>query len=171
VAPDNGLLAGICELPGADTRRLDGSDTERLGLGEISDTFHGRDILAPIGADIASGKVRPADLGPKTDSVVPSWIEDPVVSAGKIKGTVVALDNFGNLITNITAEHLAGLKDPFVLAGGHRFRFRRTYGLASPGDYVALVNSFGMVELARAEQSAASALGIGRGAPVVVEQG
>ena len=45
---------------------------------------------------------------------------------------------------------------------------RRTYGEVTPGEYLALVNSFGVLELARAEQSAADGLGLGRGAPVVV---
>jgi S-adenosylmethionine hydrolase len=47
----------------------------------------------------------------------------------------------------------------------------RTYGDAQPGDYLALVNSFGVLEIARAEQSAAEGLGLSRGAPIVVREG
>ncbi|HSN70192.1 MAG TPA: SAM hydroxide adenosyltransferase, partial [Steroidobacteraceae bacterium] len=67
---------------------------------------------------------------------------------------------------------LKNLKSPVVRVGTHRLPLRRTYGDVAPGDYLALINSFGVVEIARAEQSAAEGLGVGRGAPVVVtEQG
>ena len=55
-----------------------------------------------------------------------------------------------------------------VRTGGHSFPLRRTYGDVRPGEFLALINSFGVVEIARAEQSAADALGLGRGAPVTV---
>jgi S-adenosylmethionine hydrolase len=55
-----------------------------------------------------------------------------------------------------------------VLAGGHVIRFRTTYSDAAPGDYLALVNSFGVLEVAQSELSADQSLGIGRGSPVVV---
>ncbi len=53
-------------------------------------------------------------------------------------------------------------------AGNHAFPLLRTYGDARPGEYLALVNSFGVMEIARAEQNAAEGLGLSRGAPVVV---
>ncbi|HRX90012.1 MAG TPA: SAM-dependent chlorinase/fluorinase, partial [Steroidobacteraceae bacterium] len=52
--------------------------------------------------------------------------------------------------------------------GGHEFSLRRTYGDVRPGEYLALINSFEVVEIARAEQNAAEGLGVGRGAPVSV---
>jgi S-adenosylmethionine hydrolase len=55
-----------------------------------------------------------------------------------------------------------------VLAGNHSFELKRTYGDVRPGEYLALINSFGVIEIARAEQSAADGLGLSRGAPVVV---
>ena len=91
-----------------------------------------------------------------------------MVSADRIHGQVVAVDNFGNLITNIDERLLEGFADPIVKAGGRSFALRRTYGNVAPGEYLALINSFGVLELARAEQSAAEGLGLGRSAPVVV---
>ena len=61
-----------------------------------------------------------------------------------------------------------GPRAAVVRTAGHTFPLRRTYGDVRPGEYLALVNSFGVVELARAEQSAAEGLGLGRGAPVVI---
>ena len=57
---------------------------------------------------------------------------------------------------------------PVVRAGGQEIELRRTYSDVRPGEYVALINSFGVLEVARAQQSAAEGLGLGRGAPIVV---
>jgi hypothetical protein len=170
LAPDNGLLAPLAERDGARTFTLDLRKPDRLRLGPISDTFHGRDVLAPIGADLASGLVRPEILGPIAKSVIPSWIEDPIESPGRTRGAVVAVDHFGNLITNLTRAHLDRFARPVVHAGGHRFALRRTYGAVKPGEYLALINSFDALEVARAEQSAADGLGLSRGAPVEVRE-
>jgi hypothetical protein len=63
---------------------------------------------------------------------------------------------------------LARFRAPIVRAGGRDFSLHRTYGEVKPGEYLALVNSFGVLELARAEESAADGLGLSRGAPVTV---
>ena len=57
---------------------------------------------------------------------------------------------------------------PRVYAGNHVLSLLRTYGDTRPGEYLALINSFGVLEIARAEQSAADGLGLGRGAPILV---
>jgi S-adenosylmethionine hydrolase len=85
-----------------------------------------------------------------------------------VSGIVVTVDTFGNLITNIDGSLIADLDNPAVEIAGHRIAMKPTYGRAKPGDYLALVNSFGVVEVARAEESAADGLGCDRGAPVVV---
>jgi S-adenosylmethionine hydrolase len=99
---------------------------------------------------------------------VPSWVDEPTVAADQVAGVVMTTDHFGNLITNIDATLIEAFGRPMVRTGGHTFALRRTYGDVSPGEFLALVNSFGVVEIARAEQSAAEALGLGRGAPVIV---
>jgi S-adenosyl-L-methionine hydrolase (adenosine-forming) len=170
VAPDNGLLAPLAEREGARAYRLDLARDPGLALPSISATFHGRDIFAPVGAELASGRKRPADLGPSLDALVPSWIDEPRVAPGRVSGVIIAVDNFGNLISNIDQSLVAGIAEPVVRAGGLSFPLRRTYGDVQPGDYLALVNSFGVVEIARAERSAAEGLGLGRGAPLVVER-
>lgn len=170
LAPDNGLLAPLAERDGAVVFTLDLRKPARFKLGPISDTFHGRDVFAPIGAGLASGEFRPESLGPRASSVIPSWIEEPSASKHGIAGVIVAVDNFGNLISNITRAHLARFDHPIVHAGGHRFELQRTYGMVTPGEYLALINSFDALELARAEQSAADGLGLSRGAPIEVRE-
>jgi S-adenosylmethionine hydrolase len=168
LAPDNGLLAPLAERPGAQIYKLDLDHMSHLGLGTVSATFHGRDIFAPVGAELAAGRLRPEQLGPPVTTVVPSWIEEPIVTPHRVTGVVVAVDNFGNLITNIEAATIAPLGAAVVRAGGRKLQLLRTYGDVRPGDYLALINSFGVLELARSEGSAAAGLGLGRGAPVVV---
>ena len=99
---------------------------------------------------------------------MPSLLEDPLCGEHEIRGTVVAIDTFGNLISNIEATLLARLRKAEVLAGGRRMQLCRTYGEARPGEFLALVNAFGVLEIARAEGNAAEGLGLGRGAPVTV---
>jgi S-adenosyl-L-methionine hydrolase (adenosine-forming) len=172
VAPDNGLLAPIVTRHAdAEIIRLTPAGLERLGITQASATFHGRDIFAPVAAELAAGRCVPADLGERTRTLVPSWVDDPVVNGsvnGPVSGVVMTIDHFGNLITNIEGTLIAAIETPRVFAGNHSFELRRTYGDVRPGDYLALVNSFGVIEIARAEQSAADGLGLSRGAPVVV---
>ena len=75
----------------------------------------------------------------------------------------MTVDHFGNLLTNLDASAVAQVPTPVVRAGGQEIRLRRTYSDVRPGDYVALINSFGVLEVARAEQSAAEGLGLGAG--------
>jgi S-adenosylmethionine hydrolase len=170
LAPDNGLLAPVVSRARkASIHRLDVDVARRrFRLPIPSATFHGRDIFAPIAAELAAGHVSVADLGPVTTDIVPSWVDEPTVAADHVSGVVITVDHFGNLITNIDASLVQRFPHPIVRTGGHTFALRRTYGDVGPGEYLALVNSFGVVELARAEQSAAEGLGLGRGAPVIV---
>jgi S-adenosylmethionine hydrolase len=169
LAPDNGLLAPVVgRNPGASIVKLTAARLVHFGIRSPSATFHGRDIFAPIAAELAAGRCVPADLGERQASLVPGWVDEPTVERGAVSGVVIAVDHFGNLITNVDGELLKGLEKPTVHAGNHTFELLRTYGDTQPGQYLALINSFGVVEIARAEQSAADGLGLGRGAPVVV---
>ncbi len=103
-----------------------------------------------------------------TDTLVPSWVEEPTVDTRSVAGVVITLDHFGNLITNIDAALIERFRLPLVHAGNHHFDLLRTYADTRPGEYLALINSFGVIEIARAENSAAEGLGLSRGAPVIV---
>lgn len=167
IAPDNGLLAPL--LPEADAvRKLDPAALSALDLPPASATFHGRDIFAPVAAELASGHVRPDALGAVVDDWTPGWLDEPACSAGRVTGVVVTVDAFGNLISNIDASLIADFRDPEVRLGGQRLGLSGTYGRVTPGSYLALINSFGVVEVARAEGNAAEGLGADRGAPVTV---
>jgi len=171
LAPDNGLLAPIVsQYPDASVVRVTPAHLARIGVNRVSATFHGRDIFAPIAAEVAAGRCTPESLGEAVDidTLVPAWVDDPTVEPSSVSGVVMTIDHFGNLITNIDGHLIERFRLPLVHAGNHAFPLLRTYGDTRPGEYLALVNSFGVVEIARAEQSAAEGLGLSRGAPVVV---
>ncbi len=172
LAPDNGLLAPVVARARAvNIYKLDlPAVRTRLSLEVPSATFHGRDIFAPIAAEVAAGRLPCAQLGPAVQEIVPAWVDDPTVTADQVAGVVITIDHFGNLITNIEAEMIQSFRHPVVRTGGRTFPLKRTYGDVTPGDFLALINSFGVVEIARAEQSAVDALGLSRGAPVVVSE-
>jgi S-adenosylmethionine hydrolase len=169
LAPDNGLLAPVvARARDPYIVRLGAGALARLGIHHPSATFHGRDIFAPVAAELAAGRSRIEDLGEAITTIVPSWVEDPTVETRSVSGIVITIDHFGNLITNIDAPLLERFRLPLVHAGNHAFPLLRTYGDTRPGEYLALINSFGVLEIARAENSAAEGLGLNRGAPVVV---
>jgi len=169
LAPDNGLLAPVvARAPEALIVRLGAAELAHLGVHRPSATFHGRDIFAPVAAELAAGRCQPESLGEAVTSLVPAWVDEPTVEARSVSGVVITIDHFGNLITNIEAGLIGRFRLPLVHAGHHAFPLLRTYGEARPGEYLALVNSFGVLEIARAEQSAAEGLGLSRGAPVIV---
>lgn len=169
IAPDNGLLAPLLNRAGPfELHHLDPNKLDKLNLPPPSLTFHGRDIFAPIAAEIAAGRLTVADIGEPTNDWTPGWLDDPEVISGKVSGVIVTIDAFGNLISNIDASLLESMQHPVIALAGHSFELQATYGRVQPGEYLALINSFGVLEIARAEGSAAEGLGSDRGAPVVV---
>lgn len=162
LAPDNGLLAASLTGQGAEVRSV---DADRLGLGAPSATFHGRDVFAPIAADLASGALAFSDVGPPARAL-PCVLGAARIEAGTVLGTVVTVDRFGNLITNLERATLDAAGVRRVSIGGRDVVLRRTYSDAATGELVALINAFDVLELAVRDGSAERQLGLGRGAPV-----
>lgn len=176
MAPDNGLLAQLFDSCDNSTRELQVYKLVQEKLGSLklptpSATFHGRDIFAPVAAELAAGRIAIGDVAEKSNDWTPGWIDEPEIKKGKVTGTVVTVDTFGNLISNIDASLVRDFKEPVADIAGHQIGMQTTYGRAQPGDYLALINSFGVVEIARAEGSAADGLGSARGAPLVIRDG
>ena len=172
MAPDNGLLAQLLDnADGARVFRLDMAKIERLQLPVASATFHGRDIFAPIAAEIAAGRLTAAECGVLTTEWTPGWLDEPEVSPTRVNGVIVTIDTFGNLISNIDGDLIKAFREPVANIAGHQIPLLQTYGRASPGDFLALVNSFGVIEIAKAEGSAADGLGSARGAPLCIMDG
>jgi S-adenosylmethionine hydrolase len=99
-------------------------------------------------------------LGPAVQELVRGRLDQPVLAAGELSGWVLTVDHFGNLLTNLDASLVAQVARPVVRAGGQEILVGRTYSDVRPGEYVALINSFGVLEVARAASSAAEGLGL-----------
>lgn len=172
MAPDNGLLGPLLTPQSEATiYRLDLDRIKDIGVESPSQTFHGRDIFAPVAAEFASGRLSPADVGEVTDKFTPGWLEEPETDGDTVNGIIVTIDAFGNLISNIDQSLIADFGKPVAQLAGHTIELASTYGRVQPGEFLALVNSFGVLEIARAEGNAAESLGSGRGAPVRVIEG
>jgi S-adenosylmethionine hydrolase len=172
IAPDNGLLAPL--LDKVENPRVWQLDTERLAslnMPPPSDTFHGRDIFAPVAAELAAGNLSLTAIGRAVYEWTPGWLDEPDVAAGRVTGTIITIDAFGNLISNIDESLIKDFREPIAHIAGHAIPTLTTYGRAKPGELLALVNSFGVVEIAKSEGSAADGLGSERGAPLVITDG
>lgn len=156
LGPDNGLLALVLARdPDAEVRVL---DPEHLGLRDVARTFHGRDVLAPVAGWLANGRYGFSALGRRVDD----WVRCDDLFGGAPR--VVHVDGYGNLITNVPAASLSGRQQ--VRLGGRRVPIRGTYGDVAVGDVVAVVGSYGLLEIAVNGGSAAVTLGLQRGAPI-----
>ncbi len=159
VGPDNGVLSPALASPGAVVVALDVP-------GGASPTFHGRDVFAPAAARLARGE--PIEiLGARHRSSIVMRTPVPVRSdGGVVTGEVIAIDRFGNAITNIEATAAETL-----VVAGWVVPVVRTFADVEVGRSCALVGSAGLVEVAVRDGNAAKALGISVGTPVEVRDG
>ena len=171
LGPNNGLFAEIADRPDSIVRLMSTQIIEKYRLPSDSNTFHGRDILAPIAAALVAGTLRFEECGIEFEDYVGDIVEKPEYFSGSLTGQVITTDNFGNLITNISREALGDFRDPRIVAGGEEIELKKTYGDVVPGQYLALINSLEMLEIACSERNAMEMLGIGRGAPVKIVEG
>ncbi len=163
LAPDNGLLGRLmARTQPTIVLRL---TAQEFWLPEVSRKFLGRDIMAPVAVKLSLG-LDPRQLGP-----VAVEIGQP---DGKmnIRGEVMSIDSFGNLITNILHSELVGRPTDTraCIACGiyETFGVYETYGGHAPGMLVALIGSSGRLELAVVGDNAAERTGVSIGTPVVV---
>ena len=182
VGPDNGVLSYVLGRAGgprpdaapfvlAQVRLPAGwtayhlSD-KRYWRERVSNTFHGRDVFAPVAAHLSNG-VAPSAMGRAIEEVTAFAVPTPVERDGRLEGCVLHVDRFGNLVTNIDASVVRERADVVVEAGGQHVRGLAT-SYASDASVVALAGSNGWLEVAVPNGSAATHLGLGVGDPVVV---
>jgi S-adenosylmethionine hydrolase len=141
-------------------------------LPSVSNTFHGRDIFAPVAAQLSLG-LEPERLGPAVSEIAMlDWLS-PRREERRIEGVVDWIDGFGNLITNIPGELLAEARQlrtsKVSCRGGVVTGLSTTYGERAMGELLALVGSGGKLEVAVVGGSAARRLNADIGDPVVVQ--
>jgi S-adenosylmethionine hydrolase len=168
LAPDNGLLAPLAARKKIDrVIRIDSTRLLQYGVSDVSATFHGRDVFAPLAAAIASGRCDPADLGSEVDDIdLSGWPATVDRADGGLSGVIVAVDRFGNLVSNIGAAQVVALTNPTIHIGGLRLPLRRTYGDSPAGEYAGLINSFEVLEVAQSRGNAAAGLNLAVGAAI-----
>ncbi|NIP87133.1 MAG: hypothetical protein GTO03_16860 [Planctomycetales bacterium] len=169
IAPDNGLLDRLAAQQPPD--KIIALTNPQYWLPDVSATFHGRDIMAPVAAALSLG-TDPDQLGtPQQTLVRLDWPEVHIVP-GEITGSVEAIDSFGNLITNISQTALADCprdESVRVCCDEHEtYGIFQTYGDQPELTLIALVGSSGKLELAIVNDSAQMMLGVAVGAPVTV---
>lgn len=172
VAPDNGLLSFIYqEETGVEVRQI---ENKQYRLDSEGTTFDGRDLFAPAAAWLTKGQ-QPGSYGKLIQDYVKLPLTEPKWQGGALVGTVVYVDHFGNLISNLTPFHVKDVQgrtrrsDVSIRIGGVTIDgLLRHYSQGSADTPHALINSNGQVEVFVKEGSAAKTLNVSRGETIVL---
>jgi len=175
VAPDNGVLSLIYEREESIEVRHITSD--HYFLNPVSNTFHGRDIFAPVVGWLSKGVEVDKFGDPITDFAKFASPKPKRMGDNLIKGVALRVDKFGNIITNITPDDVPQLfaenPPPFriVINQQEITRLNLAYSMGKPSEIFAIVGSSGFIEICTNRGSAAKALNANRGAEVGVVLG
>jgi S-adenosylmethionine hydrolase len=166
VAPDNGALSYVASR-GAFQEVVELTNSD-FWLSPVSNTFHGRDVLAPVAAHLSLG-VELARLGESVVEIVSLPMPSPEWKGPRLAGQVVYIDRFGNLVTDIPAEALPS--GPYTVHPAERAipHLHRTYCQVVKGETLAYIGSSGFMEIAVREGSAKELLRATVGTVVTVQ--
>jgi S-adenosyl-L-methionine hydrolase (adenosine-forming) len=174
VAPDNGVLSMIYDRE--ERLSVREVNAEHYYLQPVSNTFHARDIFSPVAAYLAKG-VDPDRFGEEITDFVRFTAPKPKGGNGSLRGVVLKVDRFGNLITNIAQQDAPALfqetPPAFKITVGKReiTEIKSAYALGAPGEVFGILGSMGFLEIAANRASAAQVLGVGKGTEVNVVLG
>jgi S-adenosylmethionine hydrolase len=161
VGPDNGIFTPIyeqAEKNGWQAQIFHLTNTACF-LPRVSATFHGRDLFAPVAAHLAKG-IPLEDFGPEVNDARRLVLPHPVRTPGGWKAHIIDIDTFGNLATDLPADLLKDKSSVRVsLWGREVLGLSSCYGERNPGELIALSDSFGRLELAVVNGSAAGMTG------------
>jgi len=160
VGPDNGLL--MLAAHKEHITNVYTIDNPKYMLSDVSKTFHGRDIFAPAAAHLTRGN-KPSDFGPAIRNYVFPEFAKPHQRNGKLRGEILHIDDFGNIISNITSEELEqmGFRKgcSLLVRLGNKtlsMRFCSAYGEVPAGTLLALIGSSNFLEVAVNQRSASA---------------
>ncbi len=165
IAPDNGLLSFVFDE--ATNLKVFELMNERYFAENISATFHGRDVFAPVAAHLSNGVATDQFGGQTNDYLISSETKPPQISPEKITGTIIQIDRFGNLITNLTKEKLP---EKFVVeVGGKQIKNLKSYfAEAAKGELLLIFGSAGFLEIVAFQDSAQKLLNVEVGREIIV---
>lgn len=170
IAPDNGVLSLVYERESRlSVRHI---TAEHYFLQPVSATFHGRDIFARAAGYLSKG-VEAAKFGDEiTDFVRFAAPKPKAINERMLRGVVLKVDKFGNIVTNITPQDAPALfqaaTPPFkIMVGTHEVSdLKAAYAQGAPGQVFAILGSMGYLEVAANRASAADLLGVKKGLEV-----
>lgn len=175
VAPDNGVLSLVYEREERIIVRH--ITSEHYFHHPVSNTFHGRDVFAPVAAYLSKG-VDTAKFGDEISDYVRFLAPKPKATSDKVwKGIVLKTDKFGNLVTNVTAKDIPqifdGSSNSFKIAVGKAevTTLRTNYSEGAPGELFAILGSSGFLEISTNKGAASRAAGADKGSEVTVTIG
>ena len=172
VAPDNGVLSLL--FTREESAKVWHVTADHCFLNPVSNTFHGRDIFAPIAGWLSRGVELERFADPITDYTQFSSPKPKRVSENLVKGMTLKVDSFGNLITNISPEDVPELfsEDPppfkIIINSQEITRLNLAYSMGRPSELFAMVGSSGFIEICTNLVSAAKMLKANRGVEVGV---
>jgi S-adenosylmethionine hydrolase len=172
IAPDNGVLSMVYERESCVVRNI---TAEHYFLNPVSPTFHGRDVFAPTAAWLAKAWQTEA-FGEEIKDFVRFTMPKAKPLGNALKGVVLRVDAFGNLMTNLKTEDVpatAVTSGTIKLSvnGKEVSKMAHTFGLGAPGEPIALFGSAGFLEIAVNRGNAARTLGANRGMEVTLDLG
>jgi S-adenosylmethionine hydrolase len=172
VAPDNGVLSLVYAREARmHVRHI---TSQHYFLQPVSNTFHARDIFSPVAAFLAK-EVDSLKFGDEVDDYVRFSAPKPkAVDANRLRGVVLKVDRFGNLVTNITPQDAPAVfgteGKAFKIVVGSReiTEIHNAYAEGAPGEVVGILGSMGFLEIAANRGAAAQLTGAGKGSDVTI---
>ena len=162
ISPDNGLISWVEQKEKIKEARFISNSS--LFMEHISSTFHGRDIMAPVAAAIAKG-LPEKKIGPLFSEYRRFPFPLPVKAGNRITGQVIAIDHFGNAITNIRQDFLSA-RAVFNISDRMLKGLKLTYASVPEGEALSLIGSFGFLEFSVRNGSFARAYDVKIGSQV-----
>jgi S-adenosyl-L-methionine hydrolase (adenosine-forming) len=173
VAPDNGVLSSVYDQ----TEALYGwhITAEHYFRNPVSNTFHGRDIFAPVAAWLSKSWQTSSFGDPVTD-FVRFAIPKPKAVGNTVRGVVLRVDSFGNLMTSFTPQDVPALAAPdgkFTISVGNAqiSKVFATFAQGPAGEPIAVIGSSGYLEISVNKGNAARTLAVSRGAEITITLG
>lgn len=168
VGPDNGIFSLLTTDRSYTAVKLNKKEYLRESR---SNTFHGRDVFAPAAAHLSRG-VTLEELGEPLDELISYRWMQPIADKDGLEGTIIHIDKFGNLVTNISAdlidEVLAGKQVKIYVGNVILNEINTTFGAVTEGEPVAYIGSAGMLEVGINQGNAQKMLGVQKGAQISI---
>jgi hypothetical protein len=175
VAPDNGVLSLVYARE--ERMHVRHITSQHYFLQPVSNTFHARDIFSPVAAYLAK-EVDSLKFGEEVEDYVRFSAPKPkAVDEHRLRGVVLKVDRFGNLVTNITPQDapilFGSTGKVFKIVVGNReiTEIHSAYAEGAPGEVIGILGSMGFLEIAANRGAAAQLTGAGKGSDVTIVLG